>query len=337
MRRSLIAVPCILLVLSCNRPASVTPAPSQEQAPATQPTAKAERQQPEAVGFEMHNVKLRATPSVVLLVTSLRGRLVSRRSGPPVFDDQQSFYIDVEGAEITMDAGSMTALVNDVFAYDGSPLSDLEVRLHDGRVEQKGKLRKGLPIPFTVLADVDASEGLVRLHPIKTRTVGVPTTKLMDAFGVELDDLIRVRAGRGIAIRDNDLFLEPSRMLTNPEVRGRVASASVRGDRLQLILGNPKVAAALPSEPRQNYLWFHGGRISFGRLTMTNSDLRLIDADRTDPFEFFAEQYNQQLVAGYSRSQPDGSLRTYMPDYGDLARGPLRPPPIGGARRSGGL
>ena len=110
-------------------------------------------------------------------------------------------------------------------------------------------------------------------------------------------------------------------MLTNPEARGRVASASVRGDRLQLILGNPKVAAALPSEPRQNYLWFHGGRISFGRLTMTNSDLRLIDADRTDPFEFFAEQYNQQLVAGYSRSQPDGSLRTYMPDYGDLARG----------------
>jgi hypothetical protein len=315
----------------------VTPAPSQDQTSTAKPSSQAERSQPEAVGFEMHNVRLRATPSVELLVTSLRGRLVSRRSGPPVFDDQQSFYIDVEGADITMDAGSMTALVNDVFAYDGSPLSDLEVRLQDGRVEQRGKLRKGLPIPFTVLADVDASGGLVRLHPVKTRTAGVPTTKLMDAFGVELDDLIRVRAERGIAIRDNDLFLEPSRMLTNPNVRGRVASASVRGGRLQLILGNPEVAAARPSEPRQNYLWFHGGRISFGRLTMTNSDLRLIDVDRADPFDFFAERYNEQLVAGYSRSQPDGSLRTYVPDYGDLTRGSLPAPRIGGARRTGGL
>jgi hypothetical protein len=70
---------------------------------------------------------------------------------------------------------------------------------------------------------------------------------------------------------------------------------------------------------------------------MTNADLRLIDADRRDAFDFFAERYDQQLVAGYSRSQPDGSLRTYMPDYDDLQRGALPPPSIGGARRSGGL
>jgi hypothetical protein len=315
----------------------MTPAPSQDQTQAAKPGAKPEQSQPDSVGFEMHNVRLHAKPDVVLSVRALRGRLVSRHPGPPVFDDQQSFYIDVEGADITMDAAGMTALVNEVFAYDGSPLSDLEVRLRDGRVEQKGKLRKGVPIPFSVEADVDANGGLVRLHPVKTRTAGVPTTKLMDVFGVELEDLIRVRAGRGVTVRDNDLFLAPSQMLTTPQVRGRVSAAAIRGDRLQLILGDPNVAAARPSEPRQNYLWFHGGRISFGRLTMTNADLRLIDADRRDAFDFFAERYDQQLVAGYSRSQPDGSLRTYMPDYDDLRRGALPPPSIGGARRSGGL
>jgi hypothetical protein len=286
----------------------------------------------------MRNVRLRAAPNIILHVASLRGRLVSDISGPPVFDDQRSFHIDVDGAEMTLDAASVTALVNDVFAYDGSPLSDLEVQLHDGRVEQKGKLRKGIPIPFSVEASVDASGGLVRLHPVKTRAAGIPATKLLDVFGVELDDLIRVRAGRGITVRDNDLFLAPSQMLPSPAVRGRVASATVRGGRLHLILGDPSVAGARPSAPRENYIWFRGGQIRFGRLTMTDTDLRLIDADRRDPFDFYAERYNDQLVAGYSRNTPTGALRTYMPDYEDLSRGRLPPPRmVGGARRGGGL
>ena len=72
----------------------------------------------------------------------------------PVFDDLQSFYIAVESAELSMDGPSMTAIVNQVFDYKGSPLSDLVVTIRDGRVEQKGKLRKGVWIPFSVGATV---------------------------------------------------------------------------------------------------------------------------------------------------------------------------------------
>jgi hypothetical protein len=34
---------------------------------------------------------------------------------------------------------------------------------------------------------------------------------------------------------------------------------------------------------------------------MTNVDMQWIDADPTDPFEFFPDRYNEQLVAGYSK------------------------------------
>jgi hypothetical protein len=279
----------------------------------------------------MRNVQLRAAPDVVLHVTSLRGQLISKHRAPPVFDDQRSFYIEVEGAELSMDSASLTALVNEVFAYDGSPLSDLRVALREGRVKQEGKLKKGLPLPFSVEAAVDASDGQVRLHPVKVKTVGIPTTKIMDMFGVELDDLLRVRAGRGVAVRDNDLFLTPSQMLPSPEVRGRVSSASVRGDRLVLVLGDPSAARPRATAAGRNYVWFRGGQIRFGRLTMTDADLQLIDADARDPFDFYSERYNDQLVAGYSRNTPTGALRTYMPDYGDLRAGRLRPPSIPGA------
>ena len=87
---------------------------------------------------------------------------------------------------------------------------------------------------------------------------------------------------------------------------------------------------------RDLYIWFHQGRIRFGRLTMNDADLQLIDADPADPFDFYSDRYNDQLVAGYSRNTRAGALRTVMPDYGDLARltGGRLPAP-GRPRKSG--
>ncbi len=327
----------LLSAASCSRAAPEKLDPSAQKPEPARPSAAAEPGRADPVGFEMRNVRLRAAPDIVLHVSSLHGQLISKQGAPPVFDDQRSFYIAVDSAELSMDSASMTALVNDVFAYDGSPLSDLKVALREGRITQDGKLKKGIPVPFSVEADVDASGGQVRLHPVKVKTVGVPTTKIMDLFGLELDDLLRVRAGRGVAVRDNDLFLSPSQMLPSPEVRGKVSSASVRGDRLVLVLGTPPAASTKgPSAGPRNYIWFRGGRIRFGRLTMTDADLQLIDADPRDTFDFFSERYNEQLVAGYSRNTPSGALRTYMPDYEDLGAGQLRPPSIPGPGAAAG-
>ena len=62
----------------------------------------------------------------------------------------------------------------------------------------------------------------------------------------------------------------------------------------------------------------------FGRLTMTDTDMRLIDADPSDPFDFFPDHYNDQLVAGYSKTTASGGLLVYMPDYNKISK-PLTP------------
>jgi hypothetical protein len=116
-------------------------------------------------------------------------------------------------------------------------------------------------------------------------------------------------------------------------VRGHVARARVAGDRLSLVLGDARTAAGGDGGLETgNYIWFHGGRIRFGRLTMTDADLQLIDADATDPFDFYSQRYHDQLVAGYSRNTREGGLRTVMPDYGDIAKlsgRRLPSPPVG--------
>lgn len=270
------------------------------------------------VAIEMRNVVLHVAPDAVLEVKWLSGRLRSASPHPPVFDDQNSFSIEVEDGEVAVDTNSLTALVNRAFDYKGAALSGLRLSFEGGHLVQRGTLKKGISVPFSIVASVSAtSDGLLDVHPLKVKTAGVPTTKLMSIFGVELDDLLKSRPDRGIVYRDNDLFLDAARMLPAPRMKGRLAKAFIRGDRLVQVYGKGAAAAARQSG---NYIWFRGASIRFGRLTMSDADLKLIDMDPRDPFDFYSERYNEQLVAGYSKNTPDHALRTYMPDYSDLRR-----------------
>lgn len=70
-----------------------------------------------------------------------------------------------------------------------------------------------------------------------------------------------------------------------------------------------------------NHIYWRGRHLSFGKLTITGTDLELVDMDPGDPFDFSIDHWDAQLVAGYSKTQPDKGLRAYMPDYDDLLRG----------------
>src|SRR5437879_8572824 len=48
---------------------------------------------------------------------------------------------------------------------------------------------------------------------------------------------------------------------------------------------------------------------------MTNADVKIVDANPKDPFDFSIDHYNQQLVAGYSKNTPRYGLVARVPDY----------------------
>ena len=204
----------------------------------------------------------------------------SLETAMPVFDDLTSFYIAVDSAQISVDAQSLTALVNRVFDYEGSPLSDSRLGFAtDDRAEGKAPQRR----VHSVLGRCDGSpeHGLIRLHPINVHVAGIPAAKMMSVFGLELEDLIRVRTGRGVRVRDNDLA-----------ARGVAGGRGARGSgvgqrgsrRRRPHAHGPRRSARTarapsPDSKAANYIWFHGGLIRFGRLTMSDADLQLIDAD----------------------------------------------------------
>jgi hypothetical protein len=109
-------------------------------------------------------------------------------------------------------------------------------------------------------------------------------------------------------------------VLPPPEIRGPLTRASMSGGRVVLRFGTAAnlQPLAVPAPEAANYVYFGGGVIRFGKLTMTDADLQLIDQDPRDPFDFFPARYVKQLVAGYSKNTPSGGLQTYMPDFNDI-------------------
>jgi hypothetical protein len=285
----------------------------------------------------MRNVRLHVADGIVLEVARLRGLMISRKAGvPPVFDDPRSYVLHLQEGELSMDMASLEALLNrHVFAYDGAPLRDLKVAANGARIRLTGKLRKGVAVPFSTTASVSAApDGRLRMHAESLEALGIPAKGLLGLFGLELDDLVDVKARRGLDVDENDIIVAVGRVLPPPEIAGRLTRVVVQGNRLVQTFkdasrGKPaQLSRPAPGAP--NYIYFAGGEITFGKLTMHDADLQLIDADPSDPFDFFPARYDAQLVAGYSKNTPAQGLKTFMPDFDDLQR--RRPRARAGAR-----
>ena len=270
------------------------------------------------VGVDFQNVHFHVSPGVVMEVRHLQGALVSNVDGaPPNFDDVRSYKLRIDAGEIAMSSASLTTLLRDhVFNYKGSPLSNVTVTLEGGHLKQSGTLHKGVPIAFTILGDPSVTpDGRIRVHPTSVKAAGLPAGGFMKLFHIELDDLVKSNRARGFETADDDLLLSPDQLIPDPRIAGHLTSVRIDGDRIVQTFGRKPNGA---SGSVRNYIHYRGNVLRFGRLTMRDTDLELIDQDPRDPFDFSPTGYVKQLVAGYSKNAPDGSLRVYMPDLDNV-------------------
>jgi hypothetical protein len=272
---------------------------------------------PPATHVEMHNVNYHYDSDLTIHIRYLRGKLIpSRKQTPPTFDDKLSFSVSIDSAEIAIPADALTTLLNKyVFSYPGSSIKNIKIRMRGQQLEQTGTAHKGVDVPFEMRAEVAATpDGRIRLHPVSFKVLHVPVEGALHLFGLHIGNLIDPKRAPGLELVKDDLILDPSKMLPAPKMFGRVAKVAIEGDRLVQFFG--------PVTPRENgarnYMHFTGGTIRFGKLTMHDADLSLIDADPTDPFEFSLARYKDQLVAGYSKTTPSFGLDVFMPDVTKL-------------------
>jgi hypothetical protein len=327
MRRDFCLCGFLLLVLAvsgCRKHQDPQPTPS---APSSAAAGKEEPESRGPVRAELKGVNFRVAPDVVLEVHLLRGELEPTHEGkPPWFDDPTSFDLKIDQAEIAVSPASMAAALNR-YAFNGpnAPVKDVEIKIENGHLVQSSTLNKKVPIRATLEGDLSVTpEGDIRFHPTKIKAGDLPVKGLLNLFDLELSELIKPQESKGVKVVDNDLILDPERLLPPPKMKGQVTAVRIEGDRIIQTFGT-KGRNLTPSYKADHYMYYQGGELSFGKTTMHGADLEIIDADPKDPFDFFLAQYAKQLTAGYSRTLKNQGLVVYMPDSDEAEGGRLVP------------
>jgi hypothetical protein len=287
------------------------------------PSEAASRESTQAM---MRNVWFHIDQDAYLDIHSMRAEMVSNTPGTPLnFDNKLSFVIKVDTATIGMNSASLDVLMNRyIFGYPNPPLRNLHVEIAGKQLKQSGIIHKVVDIPFTMFADVSASNGLIRLHPTRLDICGINGLGLLKAVGMTMEKMLTLPKERGIAAEGNDLLLDPNRALPPPKVKLHLVGVRTEGDELIQIFdaGRHLPELILPHPEETNTMLYRGGTLRIGKLLMVDAEMQVADTDPSDPFDFYIDRYNEQLVAGFSRNLPDYGLLVYMRDFNDLGKPP---------------
>ena len=278
--------------------------------------------QPEAshaVTAEMRNVMYHFTDTIGVHIFQLSGKLVPKAE-IPIFDDKQSFTLEIDSATISMSTDALSHVLNEyVFAAKDVPLKNLSVNTDGSELKIKGKLAEKGNLPFELVSEIQATpEGKIRLHAKHIKAAHLPVKGMLDLFGVKLANLISTKKVKGITAEKDDLILDPEQILPPPQISGKLTSIKAENEQIVQVFGNGN--ANLHFKGARNFMAYRGAVLKFGKLTMHDTDLVLIDSDPKDPFDFYLDHYRDQLTAGYVKTTQQFGLRVYMVDFSKLGK-----------------
>jgi hypothetical protein len=274
-----------------------------------------------AVQTQMQNVRYHFTESATVYIKTLNGELLPTEGSEfPILDNRDSFRLRIAYAEMGIAPGDLATIFNSyVFARANSPLKGVSMSIENGHLKIKGRLHDVGTIPFETESTLSpAEDGKILLRTGKVKALHVPVKGMMNLFGVEIADLIKNGKVPGVESRGDDLVLDPSLVFPAPHMEGPVTSTRIEGNSIVLTFGDTTRA----TKPRQagNYMSFRGNRLRFGKLTMTDVDMILIDMEPVDPFDFFLDRYKEQIAAGYSKISSNSALRIFVKDFNKLGK-----------------
>jgi len=260
------------------------------------------------------------TEPISVHIVELQGTLTPTKPGTTVvFDDKNSFLLNVTSAEIGISCGAMAQIMNDhVFAASDAPIKNVAITSKGDQLVIKGKLHNHGGLPFEIQGALTPEpDGRIRFHAQHVKAAHLPMKGLLDLLGLDISKLISTKKVQGLSADKDDLILNPEEIFPPPHIRGQVTRVRVAGNEIVQVFGTP-LGDSFAAKLRGNYMAYRNNNLQFGKLTMHQADLTLIDMDPQDPFDFFLDRYVDQLAAGYTKTTLEFGLRVYTRDYNKL-------------------
>ena len=214
-----------------------------------------------AVRATMQNVDFHLTDRIVTHIANLSGKLTPTKPGIPTFDDKNSFLLDIDSANVSVSAASLTSDLNDfVFAKPDAPLKKLSVSTEDDQLVMKGILASKGDLSFETAGTLTATpDGMIRVHTTRVKALHLPVKGLMDMLGLSTEAMLNTKNVPGVTVDKDDLILDPAAILPPPKMRGHLNSIRVQGGGIALSFGGQDAKGKpVPSRQHLRREEFHG-------------------------------------------------------------------------------
>jgi hypothetical protein len=296
-----------------------TQANGQDQQLQAASAAAASSAESERTTVYAHNLELRKGPTFRIYVRWLRGQMEPLRKGrPPSLDDEESFLFHIDRGLIHANIGDIETYLNSSQAAQQSPLKNMKLSGEGSQLKLSGTLRKFLvPLPVEVVGTLSpATNGRIHFTVSKIKVLKVPVKALMGGLKVEVNDVVGTKPVKGIEVSNNDIYLDTAELLPPPHIRGQISSIIFKAPDAVVTYGDTSPDDEAELAQWHNFLRLRGGSLEFGKLTMHQTDLTLIDASNDGWFDLDLANYQAQVVKGFSRMTPEKGLEIFMPNVG---------------------
>jgi hypothetical protein len=319
------AVGLLILVACIAWYAGVKNHQSAAQAPAASTNSSQPAQVSDGTGeltptrIYAHNLMLRKGPDFRIYVRWLNGEVRrTKKNVNPSFDEPESFVLEVRQGIIHANIGDISHYLN-TGAVAGSPLTNISLAGSGNQISLHGTIHKlHIPLPIGLDGTLSASpDGRIHLHVDRLSVLKLPVKGLLGDFHVSVADLMGKTSVAGIEASQNDLYFDTQKLLPAPHIHGTLTRVRVMNPDIEVMYGDAQNDAAR-TEQWHNFMALKGGTLDFGKLTMHNVDLIMIDASKDAWFDLDLVNYQAQLVNGYTRMTPQAGLEIFMPDLDEL-------------------
>ncbi len=267
-----------------------------------------------------HNLMLRKGPEFRIYVRWLKGKMVrTRRDTNPSFDDPDSFVIEINSGVVRANIGDIGKFLNAGGVAD-SPLKNITILADGDLIKLQGTLHKLISLPVEVFGSVAAtSDNRIQVHVTKISLLKMPFKGLLGGLNISVSDLFHPKGIAGVEVSGNDIYFDTLKLLPPPHIHGQLSKVRVVTPDIEEVFGNAEDDVTRVEQWR-NFLRLNNGTIDFGKLTMHQVDLIMVDLSNDAWFDLDLNNYQNQLVNGYTRMTPEAGLQIFMPDLDTLPK-----------------
>ena len=223
---------------------------------------------------------------------------------PLEFKNFTSFDLNMKNGIVELSDKEITQTAKTVIQKKTPLLKDIKIDFLPGNnVNADIKVKKFVNLRLELGGTLNANPVNNTLYytPEKITLNKIPIKKIMDFFGLELGEIVKLGSPSGSYFTaGKSIYFTPTEFVDNPKIDGHITAIKTGNGSLAAMIGNDNVDTYQPKPvfDSNNYLTLRGGDVNFNGFNLKETELALLDGTPENLFDIMDDPSKKVITKG---------------------------------------